>query len=348
MTEYKRIAIDTSKAVFTLHGIDQTERPILRISLSRAQMIPFFKKLPPTEIAMEACGGSHYWARELTALGHKVLLIPPQYVKPYVKRGKNDRNDAEAICEAAGRPGMHFVPLKTAEQQAQGMVLKVRETLVDQRTALVNALRGHAGEFGVIAAKGIRNITPLLKKIEAETTIPSQARATMALLGEEIGRLDVRLKEMETQLTQAHKANPVSTRLATIPGIGPITALTLATEIDPTAFKTGRHLAAWTGLTPKQHSTGGKQRMGAISRAGNERLRQLLVVGATAVITAADRPGNKLATEWLTKLLQRKPRKVAAVALANKTARIALAMMKSGEVYRRGPAAGSIRFAAQA
>jgi transposase len=340
MTQYKRIAIDTSKAVFTLHGIDQSERPILRINLSRAQLMAFFKKLPPTGISMEACGGSHYWARELTAAGHKVLLIPPQYVRPYVKRGKNDRNDAEAICEATGRPGMHFVPVKSAEQQAQGMVLKVRETLVGQRTVLVNTLRGHAGEFGVIAAKGVGNIAPLLKKIEAETAIPSEARETMALLGEEIGRLDVRLKEMETKLTKAHNANPVSKRLATIPGVGPITALTLATEIDPAAFESGRHLAAWAGLTPREHSTGGKQRMGGISRAGNERLRQLLVIGATSVVKVADRPGNKLTTEWLSKLLQRKPRKVAAVALANKMARIAWAMMKSGETYRRTPAAG--------
>jgi transposase len=203
---------------------------------------------------MEACGGSHYWARELAAVGHKVLLIPPQCVKPYVKRGKNDRNDAEAICEAAGRPGMHFVPAKSADQQAQGMVLKVRETLVEQRTALVNTLRGHAGEFGVIAGKGLGNIIPLLEKVAAETAIPLEARETMALLGEEIGRLDARLKQMETKLRQAHKANPLSKRLATIPGVGPIIALTLATEIDPTAFASGRHLAAWAGLTPREHS----------------------------------------------------------------------------------------------
>ena len=345
MTQYKRIGIDTSKAVFTLHGIDQTERAILRVNLSRAQMIPFFKKLPPTEIALEACGGSHHWARELAALGHRVLLIPPQYVRPYVKRAKNDRADAEAICEAAGRPGMRFVPVKSADQQADGMILKIRETLIGQRTQLINALRGHATEFGVIAAKGTSQIVSLLKAIEV-ATLPSEAREMLALLGQEIDRLDVRLKELETKLTAAHKANPVSRRLATIPGVGPITALTLAVEINPAAFETGRHLAAWTGLTPKEHSTGGKQRLGKISRAGNERLRQLLVLGAMSVIKVADRPGNGLTTEWLSKLLQRKPRKLVAVALANKMARIAWAMMMSGEAYRRAPA--PIRSEAQA
>jgi transposase len=340
MTQYKRIAIDTSKAVFTLHGIDHADRPVLQIELRRAQMIAFFKKLPPTEIAIEACGGSHYWARELSALGHKVLLIPPQYVKPFVKRGKNDHIDAAAINEAAGRPGMHFVPVKSAGQQAQAMLLKVRETLVEQRTVLVNTLRGHATEFGIVAGKGVSNVAALLEKIATETAIPTEAREMMALLGEEIGRLDARIKEIEGKLKQAHNANPLSKRLATIPGVGPITALTLAIEIDPAAFQSGRHLAAWVGLTPREHSTGGKTRMGGISRAGNERLRRLLVLGAMSVIKVADRPGNKLANEWLSRLLQRRPRKVAAVALANKMARIAWAMMTSGDVYRRAPAAG--------
>lgn len=339
MTEYKRIAIDTSKAVFTLHGVDQSDRPGLRTNLRRAQLLPFLRKLPATEIVLEACGGSHHWARELTALGHRVRLIPPQYVKPFVKRAKNDRNDAAAICEAAGRPGMHFVPVKSAAQQAQGMVLKVRETLVAQRTALVNALRGHAAEYGVIAGKGLSNIALLLEVVAAEPAIPAEARAMMTLLGEEIDRLDVRLHALETELATAHKANPVSRRLATIPGVGPITALSLAVEIDPAAFESGRHLAAWIGLTPREHSTGGKPRMGGISRAGNERLRALFVLGATSVIKVAERPGNKLATEWLLKLLRRKPRKVAAVALANKMARTAWALMTSGETYRRQPAA---------
>ena len=335
MTQYKRVAIDTSKAVFTLHGVDHTDRPVLRTNLRRAQMIGFFKQLPSTEIAMEACSSSHHWARELTALGHTVRLIPPQYVKPYVKRGKNDRNDAEAICEAAGRPGMHFVPPKSASQQAQGMILKVRQTLVGQRTQLVNTLRGHAAEFGMIAGKGISKVGPLLSAIEQETAIPPEAKDMAALLGQQIEGLDTKIKEINAKLTAAHKANEVSQRLATIPGVGPVTALTLAVEIDPAAFESGRHLAAWAGLTPKERSTGGKQRMGGISRAGNERLRVLLVSGATAVINAAMRPGSKLLTDWLRALLQRKPRKLVAVALANKMARTAWAFMTSGETYRR-------------
>jgi transposase len=342
MSHITRIGIDTSKAVFTLHCVDDTGRTVLRTNLRRAQMVPFFRKLPPTEIAMEACGSSHHWARELSALGHTVRLIPPQYVKPFVKRAKNDRNDAEAICEAAGRPGMRFVPAKSAEQQSQGMVLKVRETLVNQRSRLVNALRGHAAEFGIIAAKGISQITPLLEAIEAETAIPSDAKDMLALLGQEIKHLDTRLDEIELKLTATHKANALSQRLATIPGVGRIIALTLATEVDPAAFESGRHLAAWIGLTPKEHSTGGKQRMGGISRAGNERLRRLLVTGATAVIRFATRPGNKHASEWLLKLLQNKPRKLVAVALANKIARIAWAMMRSGEAYRRAPTARTV------
>jgi transposase len=339
MTQYKRIGIDTSKAVFTLHGIDEQDRPVLRINLRRAQMISFFKKLPPTIIALEACGASHYWAHELTALGHTVRLIPRQYVKPYVKRGKNDRNDTETICEAAGRPGMHFVPVKSVAQQAQGMVLKVRETLIGQRTALINTVRGHASEFGIIAGKGAGKIGPLLSTIEQEAAIPPEAREMFALLGQQIYEIDVRIKDVDTKLNTAHKASEVSQRLVTIPGVGPVTALTLAVEIDPAMFESGRHLAAWAGLTPKDRSAGGKQRMGGISRAGNERLRVLFVSGATSVINAARRPGSRQMTDWLRALLLRKPRKLVALALANKMARTAWAMMNSGETYRRPSAA---------
>jgi transposase len=313
---------------------------VLRVNLRRAQMLPFFKKRPRTEIAMEACGSAHHWARKLMALGHDVRLIPPQYVKPYVKRGKNDRNDAEAICEAAGRPGMRFVLTKSEAQQADGLVLKVRETLLGQRTRLINTLRGHAAEFGVIAAKGTSQVVPLLAAIEAEAGIPATAKAMLALLGEEIAHLDDRLKELETKLLAMHRANAISQLLATIPGIGPLIALTLAIEIDPKAFQSGRHLAAWLGLTPREHSTGGKQRLGGISRAGHERLRALLVTGATAVIRHASRADSRLATPWLRQLLSRKPRKLAAVALANKMARIVWAIMTRGEAYRQ-PTAGA-------
>jgi transposase len=354
MSEIKRIGIDTSKAVFTLHAIDPADRPVLRVNLRRAQILPFFKKRPRTQIAMEACGSAHHWARKLTALGHDVRLsaltacrcigplhgpIPPQYIKPYVKRGKNDRNDAEAICEAAGRPGMRFVLAKSEEQQADGLVLKVRETLLGQRTRLINTLRGHAAEFGVIAARGTSQVAPLLAVIEAEQSIPASAKAMLALLGEEIAHLDGRLKELETKRLAMHRANAIRRWLATIPGIGPIIALTLAVEIDPKVFQSGRHLAAWLGLTPREHSTGGKQRLGGISRAGNERLRALLVTGATAVIRHASRADSKLATTWLRQLLSRKPRKLAAVALANKMARRVWAVMTRGEAYRHPVAA---------
>jgi transposase len=339
MSEIKRIGIDTSKAVFTLHAIDQADRPMLRVNLRRTQMISFFKKRPRTEIAMEACGSAHHWARKLMALGHDVRLIPPQYVKPYVKRAKNDRNDAEAICEAAGRPGMRLVLAKSEAQQADGLVLKVRETLLGQRTRLINTLRGHAAEFGVIAARGTSQVAPLLAAIAAEASIPANAKEMLALLGEEIKHLDDRLKALEAKLLAMHRANAISQLLASIPGIGPIIALTLAIEIDPKAFQSGRHLAAWLGLTPREHSTGGKQRLGGISRAGHERLRALLVTGAMAVIRHASRADSKLASEWLRQLLSRKPRKLAAVALANKMARIVWAMMTSGEGYRSPAAA---------
>jgi transposase len=331
--EYKRIAVDTSKAVFTVHGVDGQDRPILRRNLKRGEFEAFFAKLAPTEVAMEACACSHHWARTLAALGHQVRLIPPQYVKPFVKRGKNDSADAEAICEAAGRPTMHFVPVKSAAQQAAATPLSVRELLVRQRTQLINALRGHASEFGIVAGRGIERVDGLLEQIVLSDTMPQTAREMLTFLGEQIAQLDEKLATLETRLVAEHRANPQSKLLAGQPGIGPIAAQTLVIKVNPTQFKSGRHFAAWLGLTPKQRSTGGKQRLGRISREGNERLRQLFVVGAMAVIRQA-RPGSKTASPWLLQLLDRRPRKLVAVALANKMARTAWAMMTSGEAWR--------------
>jgi transposase len=333
----KRIAVDTSKSVFTVHAVDEQDRPVLRQNLSRVRFEKFVATLAPTEVVLEACGSSHHWGRFLQRLGHRVRLIPPQYVKPFVKRGKNDRNDAEAICEAASRPTMRSVPVKSAQAQAEAMDLSARDLLVRQRTQLVNAVRGHAAEFGIFAAKGIAQIDPLLAKI-AETDMPQAAKTTLAYLGRCIEQLDAQLAEIDRRLAAQHKTNELSQRLATIPGVGPITALSMALRIDPSQFETARHFAAWLGLMPRERSTGGQQRLGGISRAGDERLRQLLVVGATAVIRYAKR-GSKTACPWLLKLLERRPRKVAAVALANKMARTVWAMMTNGTAFRNAPQA---------
>jgi transposase len=338
VTELKLIAIDTSKHVFALHGVNERGEVVLRRELRRQQLGAFFQKLEPTEVVLEACGGSHHWGRTLAAFGHRVKLIAPQYVKPFVKRSKNDRIDAEAISEAASRPAMRFVPVKSAAAQAEAMILSLRELLVKQHTQLVNALRGHAAEFGVIAAKGTAHVAALLERIAADPAVPVPAQAMFAELGARIAEITTRLAELDRKLAKLHRANPVSRQLAAVPGVGPISALTLALTIDAKQFSSGRHFAAWLGLTPRQNSTGGKPRLGKISRQGNERLRQLLVLGATAVIRLA-KPGHRLANAWLLGLLQRRPRKLAAVALANKMARVVWAMMTSGEAYRHQPAA---------
>ncbi len=240
----KRIGLDTSKAVFTLHGVDQDERAVLRRNLKRAEMEAFFAKLPSTRVALEACGGSHHWGRRLAALGHTVQLIPPQYVKPFVRRGKNDRNDAEAISEAASRPDMPCVPVRSAEQQAEAIVLSARELLVRQRTQLVNAVRGHAAEFGIVAAKNISQLPALLDAITAEEAVPDAAKEMLAFLGVQVAQLDERIAELERRMKQQHKASATSRLLAEVPGIGPISALSLALTIDPGRFQSGRHFAA--------------------------------------------------------------------------------------------------------
>jgi transposase len=325
--------MDTSKHIFQLHGVDAAERPVLRKRLSRKQMLEFFAKLPATVIGMEACGASHYWARELSKLGHEVKLMAPQLVKPYVLRNKNDGRDAEGLCEAMSRPSMRFVPVKTAEQQAALMLTGVRDGLIARRTQLSNAIRGYAAEFGLIAPKGLDKIEPLLVRLAQDGNLPDLARELFAVQGREYARLQAELKQIEAKLLAWHRADALSQRLAQIPSIGPIIATRLVMKTpDPRAFRSGRHFAAWLGLTPKDHSTAGKTRLGKITRAGDEDLRRLLVAGATAVIQQARR-GRGHPSHWLVALLKRKPPKLAAVALANKVARIAWKLMASGERY---------------
>jgi transposase len=328
-----RIGIDTSKHVFQLHGVNAAEEPILRKKLRRHDLVAFFTKLPPTVIGIEACGGSHHWARLLQSLGHEVKLIAPQFVKPYVKRGKNDAADAEAICEAMSRPTMRFVPVKSTEQQAALMLVGLRDRLIRQRTQLANAIRGYAAEFGLIAAKGLGKIEPLLERIREDDTLPPLARELFAMQAKEYVQLQTRLEEVDDKLMAWHRADACSRRLAKIPGVGPIGASMLVMKTPtPESFRSARHFAAWLGLTPKDHSTAGKVRLGVITRAGDEALRSVLVVGATTVIQQVRR-GRGSASPWLVALLKRKPPKLAAVALANKIARIAWKLMVSGEHY---------------
>lgn len=333
MKQISRIGMDTSKHIFQLHGVDAAEQPVLRKRLFRKQMVEFFAKLPPVVVAMEACGASHYWARELGKLGHTVKLIAPQHVKPYVKRNKNDGRDAEGLCEAMSRPTMRFVPVKTAEQQAALMLAGLREQMIARRTQISNTIRGYAAEFGIMVAQGLNQIEPLLARLAQDENVPELARDLFALQGRDYAQLQVELRAIEVKLRAWHRANADSRRLAKIPGVGPIGATTLVMKTpDPRAFSSGRHFAAWLGLTPKDHSTAGKTRLGKITRAGDERLRSVLVAGATAVIQQARR-GHGHPSPWLVALLKRKPPKLAAVALANKIARIAWKLMATGESY---------------
>jgi transposase len=334
MEKYSRIGVDTSKQIFQLHGVDEAERPVLRRKLRRREVLSFFARLAPTIVGMEACGGAHYWARELARLGHEVRLIAPQYVKPYVKRGKNDAADAEAICEAMSRPTMRFVPVKSEESQAALMLAGVRERLVRNRVQLANAIRGYAAEFGLVAAKGAAKLEPLLARLSTDESLPDLARELFAAQAEEYAQLQARIAAVDAKLMAWHRANETSRRLTRIPGVGPLIASLLVMKTpDPHAFRSGRHFAAWIGLTPKDHSTAGKTRHGVITRAGDETLRSLLVVGATAVIWQARRGTGRCASPWLLALLKRKPPKLAAVALANKIARIAWKLMTTGEAY---------------
>ena len=334
--EITTIGLDIAKRVFQAHGADATGKAVLRRKLQRSEVLTFLKGLPPCLVGIEACGTAHHWAREIKALGHQVRLMPASYVKPYVKRGKTDAADAEAICEAVTRPTMRFVPVKSAEQQAVLMLHRTRDLLVRQRTALVNALRGHMAELGVIAPQGIERVGDLVAALlgEDDTKLPKLARFALRGLAAELDALGDRVKEIEAQILAWHKGNEASRRLATIPGIGPITASAIvATVTDPSQFHSARQFAAWIGLVPKQNSSGGKERQGGISKQGDRYLRRLLVLGATAVIRHA-RTKVTAATAWLRGVLDRRPVRLASVAQANKTARIVWALLAKGESYR--------------
>ena len=349
MDQITRIFIDTSKSVFQLHGVNAAEAVLVRRKLNRRQMTEFFAKTPATVVGLEACGGSHHLARALRELGHEVKLIAPQYVRPYVKRGKNDAADAAAGCEAMSRPTMRYVPVKSAEQQAALMLAGVRDGLVRERTQLTNRIRGYAAEFGLVAPKGLCKIEPLLARVAGDESLPALARDLFAGLGEDYARLQARFEEIDARLMTWHRSDPVSRALTEIPGVGPIGASLLAMKTpDPHAFRSGRQFAAWMGLTPKDHSTAGRQRLGVITRAGDEALRSVLVVGAMAVVKRAKLGGGKGASPWLINLLQHKEPKLAAVALANKIARVAWKMMATGEAYDRARAMGVLQRTARA
>ena len=341
MTKIARIGIDTSKSVFQLHGVDEAAQTVLKRKLRRRELLAFLEKIAPTEIALEACGGSHHWGREFAKLGHRVLLIPPQYVRPYVERNKNDAADAAAICEAMSRPKVRerLVAVKSTEQAALQMLLGTRDSLIRRRTQLSNSIRGYAAEFGLVAAKGLAKIEPLLARIAEDGTVPAIAKEVFVTLGTEFHELAPRIAALDAKLMAWHRGNELSRRLAEVPTIGPIGACLLPIKIpDPRIFRSGRTCAAWIGLTAKDHSSGGKYKHGAITRAGDETLRAVLVCGATAYISYVRR-GRIQPSPWLAGLLKRKPPKLAAVALANKTARIAWKLMVSGQRYHRTHAA---------
>ena len=335
MGQIIRIGMDTSKSVFQLHGVNAGEEVVLRRKLRRKEMVAFFERLPATVIAIEACGASHHWARLLSGFGHEVKLIAPQLAKPYVKRGKNDAADAEALCEAMSRPTMRFVPVKTAEQQAALMLIGVRERLIRNRTQLANAIRGFASEFGLVAAKGIVHLDPLLDRLRNDESLPVLARELFISQAQEYAHLQTKIEAIDARLAAWQKAEPQVRRLVRIPGVGPIGAALLSLKApSPQRFRSGRQFAAWIGLTPRDHSTAGKVRLGVITRAGDEGLRSVLVVGATAVVRHVRRGNNKSAfASWVAELLKRKAPKLVAVALANKMARIAWKLMVTGQAY---------------
>ena len=338
------IGLDLAKKVFQLHGVDASDQEKLRKRLRRSEVVRFFATLPPCLVGMEACATSHYWARELSALGHTVKLIPASYVKPYVKRGKTDAVDAAAICEAVQRPSMRFVPMKSAEQQSALMLHRARDLLIRQRTMLVNAVRGHFAEFGIIAPKGIGGVGELAALLIGERApqLPQLAREVLIALIGQLQALEERIAMIEAKVLAWHRGNEASRRLATVPGIGPITASAIVASItDIGQFRSARHFAAWIGLTPRANSSGGKERLGRISKQGDSYLRRLLVVGATCVIRHARNASKKGNATWVKALLARRPARLVTIAQANKTARIAWAVLTRRTAYRTSTAAGS-------
>ncbi len=337
--EITTIGLDIAKNVFQVHGVDGEGRAVLRRKVKRDQLLTLLGRLEPCLIGIEACATAHHWARQLQALGHEVRLMPPAYVKPYVKRNKNDAADAEAICEAVTRPTMRFVPIKSADAQSVLMLHRARHLLVRQRTAQVSAMRAHLAEYGVIAPKGRAHVRELVEALASGTApIPELAHQTLLLIAGMIDGLSRQIRAIEGELMAWHRATAECRRLETIPGIGFITATALAATVgDARVFRSGRQFAAWLGLVPKQHSSGGKERMGGISKMGDRYLRHLLVVGATAVIRYTRRKATTVSI-WADRLLERKPARLVSVAVANKMARIAWAVMAREEDYRAAPA----------
>ncbi len=337
MGEVITIGVDLAKNVFQVHGVDTDGEVVIRRQLRRRQVLTFFAKQPCCLVGMEACATSHHWAREIGKLGHEVKLMPPRYVKPYVKRNKNDAADAEAICEAVTRPTMRFVAVKETGQQGVLMLHRSRELLVRQRTMLVNAIRAHMAEFGIVAPAGIQRVKELFAIIgdRHDDRLPPVARTCLEGLVRQFFSTHDEIALLEKRIHAWHRSNEVSRRLETIPGIGPITASALTASIgDPDIFRNGREMAAWIGLVPRQNSTGGKERLGHISKQGDQYLRWLLVAGAMSVIKQA-RHKDPAKIPWLAHMIATKPAKVAAVALANKTARIAWVLLRDGGTYQR-------------